>query len=594
MAYEPKGFPLDIFKQRYAFTKDESFSEACERVARHVSSIEHNNKKLVWHERFFEELNENRFVPGGRIWYGCGRPKANLINCFVASVEDSREGWGELAKNTIIISGIGGGVGTNYSKIRPRGTKINGTGGKATGAVSLMRIINGIAHEIKAGGGRRSALMMALDVTHSDIIEFLDAKLNKNELNNANVSVVFNEMSPEEFFDKVQLGYSGMLKFSWRQEDLGEIPAFEIWQKIVKNSLESGEPGILNLNLANKMSNIYYYKPLECSNPCGETILHKGSLCCLGHLVLPRFVRDGEVDWDLLDDTIRISVRFLDNVLSVTNFPLSEFEEETQKTRRIGLGVTGLHDMLIRLGLDYTMKKSIKKVDEIFNFIKNRSYEASTYLSAEKGPFPVYDKEMIMKSGFIKKLKPSVKNRIRQYGLRNCALNTCAPTGTVSIMSGNCSSGIEPAFGPAWKRRYIIESEDGTENTATEIIFHPLFVEMMENDLKYKIENSYDLSIRDHLEMQSTCQKHIDQSISKTILIDKSNIDFKEYSETLMDYLPRIKGLTVYPLDSRENQPITPMTMDEAIEAWTAKNGENLNECGIVSVDACKDGACDL
>lgn len=589
--YEPKGFALEIFKQRYAFTKEETFDQACKRVARATAACEKAEKKNMQYERFYEELTTNRFMPGGRIWFGSGRPKSSLINCFVIPVEDSIESWGKLLNDTTIISSRGGGVGTNYSSVRPRGTNINGTGGKTTGAVSLMRIINGIADEIKSGGGRRSALMMALDIFHADIEEFLDVKLNRNELNNANVSVVFDKVSPKEFFDKVK--NNEFISFLWRQEKIKQLGAKKLWRKIVTNSMNSGEPGILNLHLANEMNNVYYHKRIECTNPCGEIPMFVGS-CILGSIVLPRFVKNGEIDWDQLDETIRISIRFLDNVLASTNYPIKIIEEESLKTRRIGLGVIGLHDLLLKLGYDYTMKKSLKKIDEIFNFIKNRSYEASTYLAAEKGVFPVFDKELFMQSGFVQKLKSSVKNRVKQHGIRNCAVNTCPPTGTTSIVCGSKSSGIEPSFGPAWIRRYRKEAQDGSEEFYKEIVFHPLFQEMMENGTRYKMQNSYEMSLENHFEIQTICQEHVDQGISKTIIVDKNSKSEEEYSNLLMEYLPKLKGITVYPLESRDNQPITPMNIQEATEAWQNKEIEKQKESGIISLDTCKNGSCEI
>lgn len=585
--YMPVGFSEEIFRQRYAFTDEETFDEACARVSRVVSSCELPEKRTKIYEKFYEELSTNRFMPAGRIWYGAGKPKSNLINCFVIDTGDSREMWGETLKNALIILGVGGGLGINFSSIRPRGSSINGTGGTASGSISLMKMINVVANEIKSGGNRRSALLFALDINHGDIEEFLNSKLNRNELTNANISVAFDKMSPKEFFDKVKDGSD--IEFFWRQEKIRKSNAKKLWETIINNSFECGEPGILNLNLANQMNNIYYYKNLVSFNPCGEVPLSANNVCVLGSLVLHRFINEDKcINWDLLDETIRMAVRFLDNVVGVTSYPLKAIEEESSKIRRIGLGITGLHDVLIRMGLDYCSEKSLRVVDELFNFIKNRSYEASTYLAAEKGTFHVYDQDLIMKSGFIKRLKPSVKNRIKQYGLRNCALNSIAPTGTISIVSGNCSSGIEPSFGPAWIRRYRTDFDKFKD----EIVFNPLFAEAMKNNEKIVIDNFHSIEIEGHLKMQAICQNHIDQSISKTIIMQRDKTSKEQLSDLLMEYIPKLKGVTVYPLDSRDGQPITPISTEEAISRWNDMS-DNVGGSST-SVDSCKNGKCDL
>ena len=258
-----------------------------------------------------------------------------MLNCFVVPTADSREGWGKTTSDTIVISGTGGGVGTNYSCVRPKGSKINGSGGFATGAVSLMRGINAFGEVMKAGGGRRTALMMALNVNHGDIIEFLDTKLDLKQLNNANVSTVFDE-DPEIFFDLVKKDQQLDLKHNGKI--VGHASAKELWHKVVSNAIRSGEPGILNGFLANKMSNIWYWKPLICTNPCGEIWLVEYDCCDLGSLVLPRFISSGALDRELLKNTIFSAVRFLDDVLTVNNYPLPEIKETCSAIRRIGLG----------------------------------------------------------------------------------------------------------------------------------------------------------------------------------------------------------------------------------------------------------------
>lgn len=577
--YQPEGLALEIFQKRYARHKDETFGEACERVAAHVAAAEQNGHVNEYKELFGDILKRNLFFPGGRIWYGSGRPKAQLLNCFVIPSKDSREGWGKTLYDTVVISGTGGGIGTNFSPDRPRGSKIEGTGGIATGAVSHMKMQNSIGDELKAGGGRRVALMMALNLTHGDIEEFLDTKLDKKQLTNANVSVNFDE-DPERFFKLVK--DDAQLELKHNGKVVGHASAKALWQKIVSNALKGGEPGILNGYFANRMSNIWYWKPVICTNPCGEIWLVEYDCCDLGSLVLPRFIVNGKLDRDLLKRVIQLAVRFLDNVLTVNNYPLEEIRETCEMIRRIGLGITGLDTMLMELGMKYNSTEALEYVDSLMNFIKNCAYEASIDLAIEKGPFKVFDADKFLQSGFCKTLKPSIRARIKKHGIRNCACLTLPPVGTGSMVC-NCDSGIEKSFGPAWLRKFW---DNGT--LKEEVVVHPIFKRkyLAGEDVSH-FQTVWDLSIRDHFEMQRVCQKHIDNAVSKTINLPPGTSE-QELSDLYMEFFPELKGVTVYPEGSRENQPITPMTAADAIFHIES------NAQGAMSGDSCKGGVCEL
>lgn len=579
MSYEPTGFALEIFHKRHASYAEEPWVDACKRVAWHVADAEQGPDRVKRFEEFRTALVENRFMPGGRIWYGSGRPRGQLLNCFVIPTGDSREAWGKTLYDTVVIAGTGGGIGANYSPIRPRDFPIKGTGGKATGAVSLMVGVDAVGEIIGMGGGRRIALMQCLALSHPDITEFLDKKLDLGQLNNANVSVVFDQ-DPEIFFQLVRDGKDFPLVFNGKQ--VGTIPAVDLWMRIVRNALKGGEPGLLNGYFANKMSNIGYIEPLTSTNPCGEIWMSPYDCCCLGHIVLPRFVNDGKFDWDGFRATIRTGVRFLDDVLTVNSYPLPEVEAKTSQLRRIGLGVLGLHHMLIELGLKYSSVEGLEFVDKLFKFLKNESYEASIDLAIEKGPFPGFDADKYLKSAFVKTLKPSIRERIKKHGIRNCALNTIAPTGTISMVC-EVSSGIEPIFATAYERRY----RDGDEQ-AMEIVTDPLFKRyVMEGKSTKNFESSHDLSMRDHLEMQRACQKHVDNAVSKTINLPPGTSE-EELSELYMEFLPELKGVTVYPVGSREDQPLTPLSNEVAeqlvFDAILGMSGGS---------DGCKTGACE-
>ena len=630
--YEPEGFAETIFRQRYAISENETYFQACERVANHVAQAE-NGKRDKWTNRFIEVMAENRFIPGGRIWYGSGRAKGQLLNCFVVPTADSREGWAKAVSDMLIISGTGGGVGMNFSPIRPRGTPIRGTGGEATGSVSLMEVINQTGEVIKAGGGRRTALMMCLRYDHADILEFMNRKFNKLDLNpetvketvrdafpnlppadlervvelfsaenedifkhlikheldmrlkNANVSVLVDD----EFFEKVKNDEN--IEFNWRNKEVGTIPAKEIWDMIVLNSYTSGEPGILNEGLANKMNNIHYHKPLISTNPCGEIWLEEYGCCDLGAINLSSHLLPdrSDFDWDKLADTALVGVRFLDDVLDVNTYPTPEIEANCREVRRIGLGIMGLGHSLIMLGLRYDSSEGRRKVEQLFNFLKKKSYEASTYLAVERGAFEAFDADKFLESGFCKTLTKGTRAKIREYGMRNCAVLTIAPTGTTSIVAGT-SSGIEPVFAAGYKRRYYADSDDSNERVLQEeVVIDPLFTELYQQGVDVSaFVSAHEISVEDHLRIQVSVQKHIDNAVSKTINIP-NDYDIEKYSQLLLKYAPQLKGTTVYRSGSRGNEPLVPLSASEAVEYIEA----NESIIGTAQSD-CPSGVCEI
>lgn len=584
--WSPSGLGETIFRERYSRDPEEDWSGACWRVASHIAQAEENGNVKKFTNRFYQQLVENKFNPGGRIWYGAGRPKAQLLNCFVVPTHDSREGWGKTTSDVIIISGLMGGVGINVSPIRPRGQPIKGTGGVATGAVSLMELINAVGNVIVGGGGRRMALMLCLDINHPDLEEFLNSKLNLDALNNANISVVLpKEMSGERFVEMVK--NDEYIELMFNDIPSGKtIKARELWNRLVENAWKSGEPGVLNGHLANEMNNLHYYKPLISTNPCGEIWLEEYGCCDLGALVLPRFVKDGEFDWDSLDESIRLGVRFLDNVLSVNHYPLQEIKDNCENVRRIGLGVMGLHTMLLELGMNYDSDESFSFIEKLFKFIKEISYDTSINLAIEKGPFPAYDQEFLQ-GKFIKKLPRNIKNKIREHGIRNCALMTIAPTGTTSMMSG-VSSGIEPLPPAVYNRKFYKNTSDGTRELREELVVEDSFY-------KYPdiIQSAIDIPVESHFKMQKIVQNHIDNAVSKTINLAQ-DFSLNDFGDIWLEYLPYLKGTTIYRYGSRENEPINPVPR----EIWNdiIINNEHHGEMTVeeyVALD-CPGGVCEL
>ena len=594
MNYRPEGLAETIFKERYAIHETESWEDASHRLATHVASAEKDSIRQGVAEEFYEEIVTNRFMPGGRIWYGSGRPRAQLLNCFVIPTSDSREGWGQTISDTIVVSGMGGGVGINCSPIRPRGSRIGGIGGVATGAVSLMEMINAVGEVLVGGGGRRLALMLDLNITHPDMPEFLDKKLDKQQLTNANVSVIIDKrLNTDELVRKVRAGEDFALTFGGKEHK--RVNARDVWDKIVANAWQSGEPGVLNGDLANRESNIYYHKPLVSTNPCGEIWLEEYGSCDLGALVLPRFVDDfGNFNFSQFALTVSTAIRFLDNVLTVNEYPLPAIRENNQSVRRLGLGIMGLHSMLIKMGMAYSSRAAKDFVDQLMQFLKEEAYQASIDLSIEKGPFPAYD-EAMLDSGFIRRSIPErIANRIRNFGIRNCAVLTIAPTGTTGMVS-NVSTGIEPLFAPAYWRRFYRPTSDGSRVLDKELVVDPLWTELEQQGKDVSVlEGAYDISPFQHFEMQRICQQHIDNATSKTINLP-ADYSVESLSDLWLEYLPDVKGTTFYRAGSRGQEPLEAIPLDQVgklmIQSAYKPQESSINEQN--SMD-CADGSCEI
>ena len=587
----PVGFSADIHTQRYAFTKEEQWPGSCQRLARQMAAAESPDKQATYEEKFFEILSENYFVPGGRIWYNSGRLNPQLLNCFVLTDElDSKQGWGNLAKEMIVTSMTGGGSGIDFSDIRPNGAPV-GSGGICPGPVTAMKMIDGCAEPVKSGGGRRVALMFSLNLDHPDVMEFLDAKLEKGQLTHANVSV--RSQRTTEFIKAVKA--DGDWELHWKGRFKKTIKARELWDKIVKNAWSSAEPGFLNWELVENESNISYIEKLVTTNPCGEIALSAYDCCCLGHLVLSRFVNEdqSDLDWHKLAQTVRLGVRFLDNVLTVNYYPLHEMKMKAHKLRRIGLGTTALADVLALLGFRYGSKEGNKFVDKLYKFIAKTAYEASIMLAVEKGPFPGCNPKKHLESGFMQRMPKKIRALVEEHGIRNCALLTQAPTGTVSILSGNCSSGIEPMFAPAYERRYWVNNE-----RKTEMVFHPLFADFMKQGKPVgHFVGSNDLTVEEHMEVQAIVQRHVDNAVSKTINMSE-HYSIEDMSKVWLKYLPELKGTTFYRENSRkfinddgteQEPPLLAIPIEEAKARFTEQAKQE-----VEFVDDCASGSCDI
>ncbi len=542
--FTPSGLGAQIFAERYSVHPEEDWLEASRRVSRSIAENETDAHRKHFEQEFYQELSTGRFMPGGRIWHNAGTKTQSLLNCFVVPVEDSIEGWGRTVSDLMKISAAGGGVGMNFSPLRGRGASIS-RGGESTGAVSLMTVCNSVGEVLRGGGGRRVAMMNCLDFNHPDAAEFISAKLDKGTLTNANVSVVI----------PVDAEY-------------GDLHG-DVFDRVVRNAWESGEPGILNQKLAEAKSNVSYAHRLSSTNPCGEIWLPDYGCCCLGALVLPRFVVDGVFQWEDFAASIRSAVRFLDNVLDVNDYPLAETRRVCLDERRIGLGIMGLHTMLLDLGMRYT--DGFVFVDKLFDFMSRVAYDASAGLAREKGAFPLWSGEM-GNSGYLR-----ANSGLTRKPMRNCALLTVAPTGTTAMVHST-SSGIEPVFAA----RYIRRRYTG-ENLTSTLVYSPEYQKHGS-----RVESALEISPDYHLRMQAIVQKYVDNAVSKTINLPH---DYKveDLSGLVEKWIPHLKGLTFYRQGSRGDEPM------EIVHAGDPDPvTDEVEYVNSEYVDTCEGGICAL
>jgi len=611
----------EIFEARYAYPGETKWAERSRAIARVVASAESDEEKEKIEKAFYEVVGSGDFIPGGRIIYGAGRNRGNhnLLNCYVIIPEDSVDSIGKTVQDMYRISCAGGGVGFNVSKLRPKGDNIGSVANSAPGAVSVLQMINEVGEHVRAGKNRRTALMGILNVTHPDLMEFLSVKLDQGQLNNFNISVAITD----RFLEAIDLDEDWYFSFNNKEyhtyemlrnngddfvyvvgldEDdalaraenfhkkdwtdtfqcMGQkdLKARDLWDLIWKNSVESGDPGIYNIDLANRYTNVSYFESLDSTNPCGEISLPSYGNCCLGNVNLSNMVLDdgSDVDWKRLAKTVRTGIRFLDNVLTVNKFPTDTCKQVGERSRRIGLGVTGLHYMLIKLGIRYGNEKCLEFLDRLFSTIRDESYKMSIYLARDKKPFPEFDYKKYLNEEYAKTLPARIRMLIKRHGIRNAVMLTIPPCGTISMLHG-VSSGIEPIFAAMYNRRYRHNNI-----WKSQLVVDPLFEEWFNG--KKSLDNfvgAYDVLPEDHIRVQATIQKYMDSCISKTINLPATSTP-EQFSQAALDYAPYLKGLTVYRAGSKGNEPLEAIPLSEENIAIYMKQDK---EASVQTGEAC-------
>lgn len=557
---DPKGLFLRVAKAVAAADKD------------YVSAKQLKETE----EEFFEMMANLEFLPNSPTLMNAGRPLGQLSACFVLPIEDTMEDIFETIKNAALIHKSGGGTGFSFSRLRPKGSSVNSTGGVASGPISFMKVFNAATEAVKQGGTRRGANMGILRVDHPDILEFISCKKDNADITNFNISVGITEA----FMKAVEKNEDYDLIDPHSRKITGKLNAKEVFDTIVNMAWNNGEPGIIFLDRLNKDNVTPELGEIESTNPCGEQPLLPYEACNLGSINLSLMIKNTngkpEVDYGRLGNTVKKAVHFLDNVIDVNKYPLPEIDKMTRGTRKIGLGVMGFADMLCKLNIPYNSQKAINLAENVMHFIQEESKKASIELAEKKGVFPYYDKSIYKDMGI---------------KLRNATTTTIAPTGTLSIIAG-VSSGIEPLFAISYIRN-VMDNDELIE-------VNPLFKQIALIDGFYSDElmrsiakkgtingfaeipksiqevfvTSHDISPEWHVKMQAAFQKYTDNAVSKTVNLRNEATQKDVYEVFWQAYKSFCKGVTIYRDGSRDMQVLNIGKVNGKEEK--AHNEENL------------------
>ncbi len=533
------------FKQADGTPTDETVEDTWRRIASALAAVEKD--PAAWEGRFYDALADFKYLPAGRITAGAGTARSvTLFNCFVmGTIPDTMSGIFDGLKEAALTMQQGGGIGYDFSTIRPKGAEVVGVAADASGPLSFMDVWDAMCRTIMSAGSRRGAMMATMRCDHPDIEDFITAKSDPARLRMFNMSVLVTD----PFMEAVKADASWDLVFGGKVYET--VQARDLWDAIMRSTYDYAEPGVIFIDRINQMNNLNYCETIAATNPCGEQPLPPYGACLLGSINLARLVNDpfdaaAALDQDALITLVATAVRMMDNVVDASRFPLEAQAQEAQAKRRIGLGVTGLADALLMVGLRYGSEEAAAQTDQWMHAIARAAYLASVELAKEKGAFPLFDAERFLASGAMEHMDADVKDAIRQNGIRNALLTSIAPTGTISLYAGNVSSGIEPVFAYAYTRKVL--QKDGSR-TEEEVVDYAV---QLWRDLKgdaplpdYFV-NAQTLAPLDHVRMQAAAQKWIDSSISKTINCPE-DISFDNFKEVYMAAWDQgCKGCTTY------------------------------------------------
>ncbi|WP_413874329.1 adenosylcobalamin-dependent ribonucleoside-diphosphate reductase [Albidovulum sp.] len=524
---------------------DGTVEDTWRRIARALAAVE--KAPARWEDRFYAALEDFRYLPAGRITAGAGTGRAvTLFNCFVmGTIPDSMAGIFDALKEAALTMQQGGGIGYDFSTIRPRGAPVAGVAADASGPLSFMDVWDAMCRTIMSAGSRRGAMMATMRCDHPDIEAFLEAKQDAARLRMFNLSVLVTDA----FMAAVKA--DGPWELTFDGKVYRTVAARDLWNRIMRATYDYAEPGVIFIDRINAMNNLAYAETIAATNPCGEQPLPPYGACLLGSINLARLVTDpfgkgAGLDLDALDDLTRVAVRMMDNTVDVSRFPLPEQAAEARAKRRIGLGVTGLADALLMVGLRYGSERAAKQTGVWMHRIARAAYLASVDLAREKGAFPLFDAEKYLASGTMMRMDEDVRTAIRAHGIRNALLTSVAPTGTISLYAGNVSSGIEPVFAYAYKRKVLQKDGSRTEEEVVDYAVRLWRERFGDKPLPDHFVNAQTLPPMDHVRMQAAAQEWVDSSISKTINCPEE-IGFEAFKDVYMAAWDMgCKGCTTY------------------------------------------------
>ncbi|MDO5620407.1 MAG: adenosylcobalamin-dependent ribonucleoside-diphosphate reductase [Paracoccus sp. (in: a-proteobacteria)] len=548
---------------------DQSVEDSWRRVARDLARVETDPE--AWEPRFYEALKDFKFLPAGRILAGAGTGRSvTLFNCFVmGTIPDSMGGIFDMLKEAALTMQQGGGIGYDFSTIRPRGAEVKGVAADASGPLSFMDVWDAMCRTIMSAGSRRGAMMATMRCDHPDIERFIEAKQDSARLRMFNLSVLITD----PFMEAVRADGSWDLTFNGKIYHT--VQARDLWNKIMRATYDYAEPGVIFIDRINKANNLHYAETIAATNPCGEQPLPPYGACLLGSVNLARLVKDpfganAALDEAALDELVRTAVRMMDNVVDASRFPLDQQAQEAANKRRIGLGVTGLADALLMVGLRYGAPDAVEQTRAWMKQIARAAYLASVDLAREKGAFPLFDAKEYLKSGFMQRMDDDVRAAIAEHGIRNALLTSIAPTGTISLYAGNVSSGIEPVFAYAYTRKVLQKDGSRTEEEVVDYAVQMWRDKMGDAELPAHFVNAQVLEPSAHVAMQAAAQEWVDSSISKTINCPE-DISFEAFKDVyLQAWDLGCKGCTTYrPNDVTGSVLSVSETSEKAPEADT-------------------------
>ena len=533
------------FKQADGTPIDQTVEDSWRRIARDLAQVEQDPAR--WEEKFYTALEDFKYLPAGRITAGAGTARqVTLFNCFVmGTIPDSMGGIFDMLKEAALTMQQGGGIGYDFSTIRPRGADVKGVAADASGPLSFMDVWDAMCRTIMSAGSRRGAMMATMRCDHPDIEQFITAKSDPARLRMFNMSVLVTD----PFMEAVKADGPWDLVFDGKVYHT--VQARDLWNKIMQATYDYAEPGVIFIDRINTANNLSYVETIAATNPCGEQPLPPYGACLLGSINLARLVAEpfedaAHLDEDALQELVATAVRMMDNVVDASKFPLVEQEAEAQDKRRIGLGVTGLADALLMLGLRYGSDEAARQTERWLHAIARAAYLASVDLAKEKGAFPLFDAEKYLASGTMQQMDEDVRDAIREHGIRNALLTSIAPTGTISLYAGNVSSGIEPVFAYAYTRKVLQKDGSRTEEEVVDYAVQLWRDKFGDTELPDFFVNAQTLSPSDHVKMQAAAQKWIDSSISKTINCPE-DISFDAFKDVYMQAWDQgCKGCTTY------------------------------------------------